>query len=192
MKILDLLGFAMRPLRSDQSKLIESQPVISSQPHTIILNSPVFGDGAAIPKSNTVDGQGLFPDLMWSDIPSGSQSLVLVIEDPDAPKLEPFVHGIIYNIPADWRALSGSAANAFGLSPDSVAHGLEMGTNSMSKAAYMAPAPPPGHGVHHYHFQLIAIDAKLLFPNTPTLADIKEALTDHVLASGELVGIYER
>ena len=192
MKLLDLLGYAMRPLRSDPSKLIESQSVVIGQPHSIILSSPIFINGASLHKSHSVDGEGLFPALSWTDVPKGCQSLVLVVEDPDAPMPDPFVHCIMYNIPPEWRALSASAVSHLGLSPDSVAHGLELGKNSMSKCNYFPPSPPRAHGVHHYHFQLIAIDAKLLFGHTPSLADIKEALADHVLASGELVGIYER
>lgn len=70
--------------------------------------------------------------------------------------------------------------------------GVHMGTNSRFEPAYMAPSPLPGHGPHHYHFQLIALDTLLEFDKVPSLADIKAAIEGHVLAAGELVGTNER
>jgi Raf kinase inhibitor-like YbhB/YbcL family protein len=192
MKFLEMIGHAMRPLHSDASKLIECEPEVRDAPGTIVLSSPVFANGAKIPASHTVDGNGFFPELHWKNLPEGCQSLLLVIEDPDAPKSEPFVHAIVYNIPTNWSVLAKSVFTADGLSQDALAHGVGLGKNSAGQATYMAPAPPPGHGLHHYHFQLIALDAKLLFPGQPTLAEVKEAIAGRILGAGELIGTYER
>jgi len=191
MKILDFIGQLLRPAHSDASHLIEAQPQVNNQPQTITVSSPVFQNGQPIPTAYGPDGRA-FPEIRWANLPAGTQSVLLVVEDPDAPKAEPFVHGIFYNIPVAWGGIATANVTANGLSEEARAAGISMGTNSLSKAAYMAPAPPPGHGVHHYHFQVIAIDSRFLFTESPSLKAIKEALQERVLAWGELVGTYER
>jgi Raf kinase inhibitor-like YbhB/YbcL family protein len=192
MTFLELIGHALRPFHSDDSKLTESDTAVKAHPHSIVVSSPVFSAGTAIPKPYSADGTGLFPAINWEGLPVDCQSLILVVEDPDAPKATPFVHGIFYNIPASLAGLPEEAVLSDGLSLDYVNLGIQMGKNTMSKTEYMAPAPPPGHGPHHYHFQLIALDIVLDLPGEPTLVEIKKALTGHVLGSGELIGIYER
>jgi len=192
MKILDLIGHALRPIHSDSAKLMDSQPGVRNVPNNISLSSPAFENGQAIPISHSVDGSGFFPELQWKNLPAGCQSLLLVMEDPDAPRAEPFVHVIVYNIPPNWSVLAKSVFTADGLSQDAINNGVAIGLNSAGKAAYMPPAPPRGHGLHHYHFQLLALDAKLLFPGEPTLPEVKEAVTGRILAASELVGTFER
>ncbi len=192
MTFLELIGHALRPFHSDASKLTESDSSVQAQPRTIVLSSPVFAADALIPKPYTADGENLFPTINWEGLPPGSQSLILVVEDPDAPKATPFVHGIFYNIPASLSALPEEAVLSDGLSLEYVNLGVQMGKNSMAKTVYMAPAPPPGHGPHHYHFQLIALDTVINLSGDRTLSEIKQALTGHVLGSGELIGTYER
>ncbi len=192
MKLLDLIGHALRPIHSDPAKLMDSQPEVRAVPHSICLTSPAFENGQAIPASHSVDGEGFFPELQWKNLPAGCQSLLLVVEDPDAPRSEPFVHAIVYNIPPNWSVLAKSVFTADGLSQLATSHGVALGLNSAGKAAYLPPAPPAGHGLHHYHYQLLALDAKLLFPAEPTLAEIKEAVTGRILTASELVGTFER
>jgi Raf kinase inhibitor-like YbhB/YbcL family protein len=190
MRILELIGNALRPFHSDDSKLTESTIALTDREITML--SPVFAKGSLIPKAFTDDGGKLFPTITWTNIPTGTQSLVLVIEDPDAPKPSPFLHGIIYNIPADFFEVPETAFEKGKLIREYTEAGLRLGSNSLGQQAYMPPAPPPGHGMHHYHFQLMALDTKLTFDKTPTLIDIKASLDGHVLAAGDLVGLYER
>lgn len=192
MRIMELLGQALRSVRSDESKLIEAMPAVAAQSNTISIKSPVFEDGASIPKTYTADGASVFPTLHWKGVPRESKSLLLVIEDPDAPRPMPFVHGIFYNVPPLLEELPEIAVDPAGITERLAKVGVHMGTNSRFEPAYMAPSPPPGHGPHHYHFQLIALDTLLEFDDVPGIADIKAAIEGHVLAAGELVGTYER
>jgi len=192
MRILELLGRALRPIRSDETKLTEAMPAFTSRPAIISVSSSVFEPGASIPAEYSADGAGLFPTISWTGVPHNCASLLLIIEDPDAPKPTPFVHGIFFNIPPSEIDLPTSAVTSDGLSGEFSSRGVKMGTNSMSKPAYMPPTPPPGHGPHRYHFQLIALDTTLSFADPPSLSEIKSAIEDHILAYGELVGIYER
>jgi Raf kinase inhibitor-like YbhB/YbcL family protein len=192
MRLLEFLGRALRPVRSDEGKLIEQTPDVATKAHGIKVFSPVFKDGATLPKEYTADGAGHFPTLAWSDVPAECKSILLVVEDPDAPKPSPFVHGVFFNILPGAAGLPDKFVTQSGISQECAALGVRMGTNSLSKPTYMAPTPPPGHGPHHYHFQVIALDTILNFAKSPSLADIKEVIHNHVVESGEIVGIYER
>jgi Raf kinase inhibitor-like YbhB/YbcL family protein len=192
MRILELIGKSLRSIRSEESKLTENSPEVSSHPKSIKVSSVVFKDGEAIPPDYATGGSRVFPTISWTDVPADCKSLVLVVEDPDAPKPTPFVHGIFYNIPANLQEIKESDVLKDGIAIELSNLGVRMGTNTLSKAAYMPPAPPPGHGPHHYHFQLIALDNVLSFSNEPTLADLKKEIENHTLAYGELTGIFER
>jgi Raf kinase inhibitor-like YbhB/YbcL family protein len=192
MRLLEILGQALRPIRSGDAHLIDSSPTVAKKPHTIIVSSSAFAEQALIPKDFSADGAGLFPPLQWSGVPADCESLLLVVEDPDAPKPMPFVHLIMYDIPPETTSLPEGTIVKGQLSEPSYDLGLKLGTNSLFKPEYMSPTPPPGHGPHHYHFQLIALDLELSYSQAPTLIEIKADIEGHVLAYGELVGIYER
>jgi Raf kinase inhibitor-like YbhB/YbcL family protein len=150
------------------------------------LRSPAFGPGQPIPKEHTLDGENLSPPLEWSDPPPGTRSFVLVVEDPDAPS-GTFRHWGIYNISGGRTML-----------PEGVGHGaktedLGMGVNDFGHAHYDGPRPPAGHGVHHYHFRLAALDVESLTQAPKArVEDVWKAARQHVLDETELVGIYER
>ena len=193
MRILELLGQALRPFRSDDSKLLQSSDEVANAPQKFPVTSSAFRDGEKIPVTYTIDGQKLFPRISWSDQPADCRSLLLVIEDPDAPKPTPFIHGILYNIPPSLMTLQENAFSETGVQSSLINAGVRPGKNTLSKAAYMPPSPPPGHGPHHYHFQMIALDTILnLTEAPPTLEAIKDAIHGHVLATGETVGLYEK
>ena len=192
MKILELIGQVLRPVHSDESKLTEAEQAVAEQPHGIGVASPEFSHNGPIPAEYSIDGKFKFPAINWANVPNTCKSLALVIEDPDAPKPAPFVHGIIYNIPPNLNGLPEDAFRPYGLSPEYVNLGLKMGRNTLGKTAYLPPAPPEGNGLHHYHFQLIALDAELTLPDSPALSDLKSALVDHVVGSGELIGTYQK
>lgn len=159
---------------------------------TIELTSDAFTPGGTIPKKFTGDGQDISPPLRWANVLAEVQEFALICDDPDAPSAEPWVHWVLYRIPADVRELAeGLPAEAKLESP----HGALQGLNSWPSGrtvGYRGPAPPRGHGTHHYHFRLYALDAPLALPANSDKAAVLEAIEGHILAEGELVGTYER
>lgn len=152
----------------------------------LILSSPAFAEGETIPTKYTRIGDNLSPPLRWSGAPAGTRSFVLMMEDPDAPN-GTFHHWAIFNIPPDRDHLSESVETG----PD--ATGLRYGANDFGNARYDGPEPPEGHGLHHYHFQLAALDV----PSLSLAADsgakrIWQEAGKHLLQKAELIGTFER
>jgi len=156
---------------------------------TITLSSNAFEAGKPIPQKHTADGQNLSPALTWSNLPEGTQQLALIIDDPDAPRDEPFVHWVLYGIPAAIEELPEGIPKEETLSEP--IQGVQ-GTNDFGQIGYGGPAPPRGHGTHHYHFTLYALDDSPDLKAGLTKQDLLKAIDGHVLARGELVGTYER
>jgi len=155
----------------------------------LTLSSSQLADGQRIPTRYTGDGRDVSPPLSWSPPPAGTAELALIMDDPDAPAAEPWVHWVLYKIPPDVTELAegaGSAGRASSLA------GARQGRNSWSTTGYRGPAPPRGHGVHHYHFKLYALDAKLDLPAGADKKSLLAAMAGHVLAKGELVATYQR
>jgi Raf kinase inhibitor-like YbhB/YbcL family protein len=150
-------------------------------PARIQVASIAFEPGGQLPVSCTVDGVAHAPPITWSDVPEGTQSVVLICEDPDAPFPEPFVHWIVYGIPPDVNTIDAQTAVEF-----------RQGENSKEATGYTPVAPPPGHGVHHYHFQVFALDTKAGLQAGVPRETITEFMQGHILAWGELIGTYER
>lgn len=151
---------------------------------TLTLISPAFADGEAIPTKYTRNHENLFPPLKWSGVPDGTRSLALVIEDPDAPS-GVFRHCAIFNIPATWKDLPEGADTVVG-------KGLRFAENDFGNARYDGPQPPKGHGVHHYHFRLAALDVPSL--SVPGMAGAKlmwREARKHTLAQAVLIGTFE-
>jgi Raf kinase inhibitor-like YbhB/YbcL family protein len=144
------------------------------------LTSSTFREGQPIPIEFTCDGGDQQPPLSWEQPPSGTRSLALVVDDPDAPS-GTFRHWGVFDIPASARSIGG---------------GQRIGTevsNDFGKAGYGGPCPPKGHGPHHYHFKLFALDTdRLGLPPGAKVADVETAAQKHAIAQGELIGTYER
>lgn len=156
---------------------------------SIEIRSTAFSAGERVPRRYTGDGEDISPPLTWSGLPDGVKELALICDDPDAPRPEPWVHWVIYKIPAGAAGLPENVAKTATLSEPA---GARQGKNSWNKTGYGGPAPPPGHGTHHYHFKLYALDAPLdLSPGVDKKA-LLAAMKDRVLAQGELVGTYQR
>jgi len=154
------------------------------------LRSDAFSDGRAIPRRYTEDGVDLSPALSWSGPPDGStRELALIVDDPDAPRAELWVHWVMYKIPAEVRALTERLPAASNLE---IPPAARQGKNSWRTDGYRGPAPPEGHGTHHYHFHLYALDAPLRAAQGLDKAGLLEAMRGHILAEAELVGTYER
>ncbi len=155
----------------------------------LTIQSPAFADNAVIPKRFTGDGEDVSPQLRWSDLPDGVKELALIVDDPDAPTPEPWVHWVIYKIPATATGLPENIAKTAALTAP---EGALQGKNSWGNIGYGGPAPPRGHGVHHYHFKLYALDTALSVQSGLTKTQLLAAMTGHILAEGELVGTYQR
>ncbi|WP_119304171.1 YbhB/YbcL family Raf kinase inhibitor-like protein [Dongia deserti] len=153
---------------------------------TFELRSPAFRDRQRIPVKYTVDGEDVSPALEWSDPPRNTRSFALIVEDPDAPT-GTFRHWGVYNIMSERDRL-----------PEGIGHGVKtedlgMGINDFGEPRYRGPAPPKGHGTHHYHFKLLALDVESLMQAPKvSVADIWKAAQGHTLGQAELVGTYSR
>ena len=169
--------------RKGQSTMSETQT------KTIAIRSSAFGQGQAIPKQYSGEGQNLSPPLRWSPLPAGTGQLAMIVDDPDAPRAEPFVHWVIYNIPATVQSLPEGVSTS--PQPPEAAPARQ-GKNSAGTIGYMGPMPPRGHGVHHYHFRLYALDRNLDLESGLLKEQVLAAIQGHILAEGELVGTYER
>jgi len=158
-------------------------------PRTIDIESPAFRGGGHIPRKFTGDGDDVSPPLAWRNVPRLARALVLLVEDPDAPKGEPYVHWVAYDIPPEATHLDeGVPTTGRPGRPES----MRQGPNGRGLPGWMGPAPPPGHGTHHYHFEIFALDDEPRLPDGATRDEIARAMAGHVLASGELVGTYAR
>ena len=155
----------------------------------LTVKSTAFAEGQVIPKKYTGEGQDVSPPLSWSGLPAETKELALICDDPDAPRAEPWVHWVIYKIPA---AAAGLPENVARTEKVREPAGALQGKNSWGKIGYGGPMPPPGHGVHHYHFKLYALDAALEVPGGLTKDELVKRMKGHVLAEGELIGTYRR
>ena len=152
------------------------------------LTSPSFVANAAIPKKFTGEGADVSPMLRWEGAPPGVKSFALICDDPDAP-MGTWDHWVIWNIPGMATGLPENVAKT-----ETVAAlgNAKQGMNTWPRLGYNGPMPPPGHGVHHYHFKLYALDTMLELPAKSTKKQLEAAMQGHILAQGELVGTYER
>ena len=157
---------------------------------SLTVKSPTIVEGHAIPVGHTEDGDDLSPALTWTTLPKGTVSLALIVDDPDAPGEDPWVHWVVINIPGTLTMLPAGFHEL--AAPAGAPEGLVHGKNTWGTLGYRGPAPPTGHGIHHYHFKLYALDSKLDLPEGVDKHDLLEALSGHVLARGELVGTYRR
>lgn len=155
----------------------------------LTIESPAFVSDAVIPERFTGDGEDVSPQLSWSGVPGSAKELALIVDDPDAPVAEPWVHWVIYKIPASATGLPENVAKT--ATPAAPA-GVLQGKNSWNNIGYGGPAPPRGHGVHHYHFKLYALDTALEVSSGLTKSQLLSAMEGHILAQGELVGTYQR
>jgi len=151
---------------------------------TIELTSTAFNAGEAIPAIYTCDGDDISPPLQWQNVPEGTGSLALIMDDPDAPR-GTWVHWVLYNIPPSTGGLPENVAPA-----DSLPGGGSQGRSSWNRVGYGGPCPPSG--THRYFFKLYALDAELDLAPGATKEQLLAAMEGHVLAQGELVGTYAR
>ena len=155
---------------------------------TLTLTSSAFVDGGEIPSKYTCEGDDLAPPLQWTGAPPETRSLVLIVDDPDAPDPQAprmtWVHWVIYNLPPDTTGLP-EAATASQLPP-----GSQQGINDWKRAGYGGPCPPIGR--HRYFHKLYALDSLLEGLNEPTKPQVEGAMQGHILAQAQLIGTYQK
>ena len=155
---------------------------------TVTITSSAFKHNAEIPKRYTCDGEDVSPPLSWSGIPKGAKSLVLIVDDPDAPDPKApkmvWVHWVLYNIPPNATEL------AEGIAVRNLPEETLEGVNDWKATGYRGPCPPIGR--HRYFHKLYALDTVLPDQGRPTKAKLEKAMQGHVLAQGELIGVYMR
>jgi Raf kinase inhibitor-like YbhB/YbcL family protein len=156
---------------------------------SLIVHSPAFSQGKPIPTRHTGDGEDLSPALEWSGVPDAAKELALIVDDPDAPTKEPWVHWVIYKMAAATTELSEGIPGEPG--PRGPAGALQ-GKNSWNSVGYRGPAPPKGHGVHRYFFKLYALDTALGLPPGLDKAGLLKAMEGHIVGTAELMGTYYR
>lgn len=183
-KLPSVVGRALRGARPGMEKIASEAEGIREAPEVISVTSNDFSEGQRLPVQFSADGDASSPSLRWRGVPENAQEVVLLVEDPDAPSKEPFVHAIVVGLP---RGDGG-----FGTGELSIGGDYDFGKNSALRAAYMPPDPPPGHGVHRYVFQVFALDVKPKWNGAVGRSALLKEMRGHVLARGSLVGTYER
>ena len=187
-KLPEVIGHALHGVRAGLDQTVFNTLGLREGMASIVLTSLAFADHAPLPARYTADGEGLSPPLQWTGLPAGAASLVLLVEDADSPTPHPLVHAIVVGLPAEDGALAEAALP----SADQEGTGLHVGRNSYLQAAWLPPDPPPGHGVHRYAFQIYALRAAPVFSDNPGRDELIDALREHAMASGLLIGTCER
>lgn len=155
---------------------------------SLSLTSSAFHSGADIPPAHTCDGANTSPPLSWSNVPSATRSLALIVEDPDAPDPAApqriWTHWVLYNIAPD---ATGLPAN---VQPDDLPSGTHSGQNDWKNTGYGGPCPPVGR--HRYYHKLFALDLVLPDLGALTRGQLEQAMQGHIVEQAELIGLYER
>jgi Raf kinase inhibitor-like YbhB/YbcL family protein len=152
----------------------------------LILEAPAFAPGQRIPEQFSRDSANVSPRLEWHGAPLDTRSFALVVEDPDAPR-GTFRHWAAYDIPCDRDMLDEGAGSG------SRGAAIRMALNDWGDAKYDGPQPPKGHGLHHYHFRLFALDVpELGLPEDATAEQVLDAVQEHSIAEADVIGTFER
>ncbi|MGH9604588.1 MAG: YbhB/YbcL family Raf kinase inhibitor-like protein [Terracidiphilus sp.] len=150
----------------------------------LAVTSSSFSNLDTIPRQFTCDGEDISPSLEWRAAPAGTRSFALVVHDPDASI--DFTHWLAYRIPADVRVLARGASTE-----NAMPRGSEEGVNGFRSVGYDGPCPPPGRA-HRYFFEVYALDVNVTLPAGATRAQLEAAMRGHILAEGQIVGVYQR
>lgn len=155
---------------------------------SLTIRSEAFSHQGSIPTVYTCEGRDISPPLRFEGVPAGTKSLVLIVDDPDAPDPKApkmtWVHWVLYNIPPDTPGLPE------GVAPTALPPGTRQGKNDWKRTGYGGPCPPIGR--HRYFHKLYALDTVLPDLGEPTKAQLEKAMEGHVLARAELVGTYQK
>jgi Raf kinase inhibitor-like YbhB/YbcL family protein len=165
------------------------QAVRPQQPGGLALASPAIDADGRLDAVYSADGDNVSPELSWNPVLE-AHSFALVVEDPDAPREVPFVHWLIWDIPGVATGLPRGVPRKPRLIAEDGLAGAVQGRNDTGAAGWYGMKPPPGHGVHRYHFQLFALGKTLGMGPETTLKDLLNALKANTITSGEIVGTF--
>lgn len=181
------IGLALRNRRAGHHTLVWARPDLQA-PESFTLTSPAFDHGAPIPERyrGRLFGANISPALTWTPPPAETAELVLIVQDPDAPRRTPANHALTVGIDP---SLQGIPEN--GITNPSPVPGLKHGKGPLGHRGWAGPLPPRSHGPHTYIFQLFALDYHPDLPEKFSLADALDAMTGHVIARARLDGTYE-
>jgi hypothetical protein len=186
-KLPEAVGHALEQRRAGMEKILFNADSPGANLGLIEVTSPAFAPESQLPQRYTADGVGVSPPLRWRNLPSNAATLALIVEDADSPTPEPLVHGIVVDIdPLEVGLVEG----IFNGPPD--ASPQKLGLNSFLMHGWLPPDPPPGHGVHHYAFQVFALAAGEALSNAPGRAEVAKSIRQRALAKGCLIGTYQR
>lgn len=203
-KLPDAIGHALRDQRAGLDQLLFNRLPLRNGQGALQLSSLAFIDHGPLPALYTADGDGRSPPLQWSGVPEAAVALVLVVEDADSPTPHPLVHAIAVDLPValshlpegalnpDTDSLPAPGPSSTGAGSSAAEHPIHLGRNSYLRAGWLPPDPPPGHGLHRYAFQLFALSATTALSGSPGRDAVADALAAHAIASGCLIGTYER
>jgi len=186
-KLPPAIGRALRRVRPGMNRIAANRDDLGGSNEALLLESPAFAKDTTIPVRFTADGEGVSPPLRWSQLPEGTVSLALLVEDADSPTPAPLVHALVANLTRTGELIEGAIRE--GVERDT---GLLIGKNSFFNAAWLPPDPPRGHGPHRYAFQLFALDKNLPLSSRFGRNALLAAMQGHILARGVMVAMYER
>jgi Raf kinase inhibitor-like YbhB/YbcL family protein len=164
----------------------------AQEPATITVTSPAFTHGQPLPVDYTADGKNISPPIDWSNLPKGTREIAVVHEDPTVPMPQPFVHWVIYKIPASATGLPENISPDPATAMPSQLSGALQGVSGFRRPGYRGPAPPKPGRVHEYHFIVYALSEPLDVEAGLTKAQLLEAMKGKIIGQGEIVGTYER
>jgi Raf kinase inhibitor-like YbhB/YbcL family protein len=150
------------------------------------VSSAAFANGGTITKLYTGDGRDVSPPVQWSGAPAGVKGFALICDDPDAPRKDPWVHWVLFNLPSESKDLPEGVPTT-----GSLPSGAKQGKNDFGNLGYGGPAPPPGKP-HRYNLKLYALDSTLDLSEGATKPDVEKAMKGHVVGQGHLMGTYGR
>jgi Raf kinase inhibitor-like YbhB/YbcL family protein len=178
----DSRGIKRRGRTSGHVVVAGESPAPHDERMTLTLRSPAFEQGAPIPARFDHERGDLSPALAWDGVPEGAASLVLLVDDPDAPVEGSFVHWVLVGLDPARQGI------AEGEEPAEASPGV----NGFGRPGYLGPAPPPGDDPHRYVFRLLAVDEPVPVTRLPSYQDVEAAVTGHTLSEARLIGTYQR
>ena len=167
-----------------------SQQALGQSVHPIIVQSPTIQTGQMMQRDYAPDGRNLSPPLTWENLPEGTRQIAVICQDHGAGSPPPWVHWIIYNIPATAAGLPEGIPFDMGEPMPSEISSAVQGNNGWGLSMYRGPAPPVGE-LHHYHFVVYALDEDLNLPPDLDREELLEAIEGHVIGQGDIMPVYE-
>lgn len=171
-----------------QGSALSQDRILSRAISSITVSSTAFAPGGAIPTPNSGYGKSNSFPVSWSEGPKGTRAYALIMEDPDSHLPQPTLHWLAYNIPAGVTSLGRAVRNRVEISGP---RGFLQGINSKGGIGYVGPHPAVGDPPHHYHIQVFALSRPLPLPPGAALDQVIQAMSDRVLAEGELIGTFQ-